>query len=165
MKALLASVNNSNKLRDRLDICGVALSLICALHCIAMPLLVAVLPMLGLSFFLNHTAEKVFAISAVILASGSVCWGYRVHRNPRVFLMLVVSAGLFMSGSFFLPHPHEKSDVHHDDHVHVTDHARPQSHPLGLTLLVAGALGMAASHLTNRRLCRSCPGGQDHQHD
>ena len=57
------------------DTTGACLSVACAVHCLAMPLLVAVLPLIGLGFLANESAELVLILVAIGLAVGSLAWG------------------------------------------------------------------------------------------
>ena len=165
-----------NTLSGNLDLVGTYLSLACAIHCIALPLLVVVLPLVGLSFFLNHTVEKVFVVASILLAAFNLCWGYTVHKKIRALLMFPAAAAMIISGMFVLPHHHHLGNETHDhgDHPFPVENVhsmhlesgniknkdamgtRPQDDPLGLLLLVCGATAIAISHLLNRHLCKSC---------
>ena len=70
------------------DNVGACLSFACAVHCMAAPLLMTVLPLVGLGFILSESAELALVFGAVGVAVGSFTWGYRNHRKWRVFLML-----------------------------------------------------------------------------
>ena len=168
------SITLKNSLHSKLDLIGTFLSLACAVHCVLIPILVVVLPLVGLSFFLSATVEKVFVIASIALAAFNLCWGYRVHKKIRTLLIFFAASAMIISGIFILPHSH---DLDHEMHVHqqtvhsgviqaehgittnLKDNAkrhRPQDNPLGLVLLVTGAAAIAISHILNRRLCKSC---------
>ena len=171
----MRSVLIRNTLHKNLDLVGAFLSLACAIHCIAIPILVVILPLAGLSFFLSQTVEKIFVIASITLAAFNLCWGYTIHREVRVLLMFVAAAAMLISGIFILPHEHHFA---HESHIHVNvSHAgevqstpekhtfhhpkgiretRPQDNPLGLFLLVTGGTAIAISHLLNRHFCKSC---------
>ncbi len=155
----------------RLDTIGFWASVACAVHCIALPLLVVLMPMLGLGVLLDITLERVFVVATIVLASVNLCWGFTIHRKARVLFMLAAGAAMLVSAVFVLPHSHavvttvaagdHAGHGHHDDAIHIA-HAggvtaqRPQNSTSGLLLLIAGAAGIAGSHLVNRRLCRTC---------
>ena len=82
-----------NRFHVRIDQIGVGLSLACAVHCLAAPLLLTALPLLGLSFLADDMTEVVLLSSALVLAAGSLCWGFRRHKSGRVFLALGRSRG------------------------------------------------------------------------
>ena len=71
----------------RFDRIGIALSSICLVHCLALPLIVASLPALGEVLppdFWVHAALIGFALPV----TGFTLWrGYLAHRNPRPLLI------------------------------------------------------------------------------
>jgi hypothetical protein len=130
---------SSNKLKSRgkishesVDKLCAGLSAACALHCMAMPFLVGVLPVLGLGYFVSHDFEFAFVLVTAVLALGSLCWGYRSHKSQKVFVLLLISL-LLLGGGLFV--------VSHDFH---------------LGFVVAGALGVSLTHILNMQLCKSC---------
>ena len=115
-----------------IDQIGAGLSLACAMHCLATPLLVAVLPLFGLSFIADEITEVVLLGFAVPLAVSSLCWGFRLHKSGRVFLLLGAAVMLIAAGRLFAE---DRSEI---------------------SLVVTGAVILAASHVLNRHLCRTC---------
>ena len=129
-----------NRFHPWIDQIGVGLSLACAVHCLAAPLLLTALPLLGLSFVADDMTEVVLLSSALVLAVGSLCWGFQRHKSGRVFLLLAVAVALIATGRLF---------------------AEDRSESL---LVVAGAVILAASHALNWHLCRSCLDCQHPEH-
>ena len=123
-----------------LDQIGVGLSLTCAVHCLAAPLLLTALPAFGLRFVADDMTEAVLLSSALALAVSSLCWGFRRHKSGRVFLLLAVAVALIAAGRLF---------------------AEERSESL---LVVAGAVILAVSHALNWHLCRSCLDCQHPEH-
>ncbi len=119
--------------------------MICAVHCMALPLLLAILPAIGLGFLLNESLEKGFVIVSVLVAGLSLLWGIRLHGRWRAIPVYVLGATLLLLAMFVLGHEHHG----HDHHV--------QQNPLALAILLIGAVSMATSHLINRKLCKACP--------
>ena len=117
---------------SRLDRVGAFLSFTCAVHCLAFPLLVVALPWIGMGFLLGRKLELFFILGAFSLATLSFCWGYRLHRKIRLLLILYLCTGMIVAGKLWIGDPN------------------------GLWLAVPGALGLAAGHLLNRKLCRHC---------
>ena len=134
---VMADVNRSHLWIDQI---GVGLSLTCALHCLAAPLLLTALPAFGLSFLADDMTEMVLLSSALVLAVSSLCWGFRRHKSGRVLVLLAVALALIASGRLF---------------------AEDRSESL---LVVAGAVILAASHALNWHLCRSCLDCQHPEH-
>jgi len=120
-----------------LDRLGAAGSLLCAAHCAAWPLLLALIPALGLSFLASPLFEQGFAAFAGLLATLSLVPGYREHRSALPLLILspgVLSIGLGAFGPF------EHSDTQH------------------AWLMACGGLLVATAHLVN--LSRLRRGGE-----
>lgn len=122
---------------SRLDRFGVCLALACAIQCLAMPVLVTVFPLAGLSFFLEEPLEVFFVGASIALATGSLCWGFRVHRHRSILVILAGAVGMIMTGQWLTAEPYE------------------------LALVVTGAVLLAGGHLLNGYLCRHCAHCQD----
>lgn len=73
------------------DLLGFAGSTLCALHCSALPVLLAMGMLSGLEWMESHWVEYAFFISAVFLAGYTILRSYLQHRKPLA--LIVVSAG------------------------------------------------------------------------
>lgn len=122
----------NNISHEMVDNVGAVLSCACAIHCVAMPLLLTVLPLLGLGFLASERAELII-FGAVALAMGSLVWGARHHRRWRAFLILVVAIAFIAI-----------ANVATEGIVEVVLHG-------------TGGILLAAAHLLNRHLCKTCP--------
>jgi MerC mercury resistance protein len=118
--------------RARIDLLGTCVSLVCALHCLTVPLLVTVLPLAGAGRILGGSLEVLFIAASVALATGSLCWGFRRHRRWRVLIVLGAALTMIAVGRFLASDPYE------------------------LVCVVMGAAVLAGGHLLNRYLCRTC---------
>jgi MerC mercury resistance protein len=116
----------------RIDLLGMYVSLVCALHCLTVPLLVTVLPLAGAGVALGGSLEVLFIAASVALATGSLCWGFRRHRRWRVLIVLGAALTMIAVGRFLASEPYE------------------------LVCVVMGAAALAGGHLLNRYLCRTC---------
>ena len=123
-----------------LDQVGVGLSLTCAVHCLAAPLLLTALPAFGLSFLADDLTEVILLSAALALAVSSLCWGFRRHKSGRVFLLLGLAVLLLAGGRLFAQGSSE------------------------IMLVVTGAVILAVSHALNWHLCRSCLDCQHPEH-
>ncbi|MBX3688955.1 MerC domain-containing protein [Dokdonella sp.] len=112
---------------------GATASFLCALHCALLPLLIAVLPVIGLGFLADHRFERGFVIFAALLASISLWLGYRRHRRTNAFGYFVPGIVLMVVGA----------QLALDDPAHL--HA--------LLVTVGGSL-VAFAHVANLRLAR-----------
>ena len=60
---------------------GFYLSIVCAIHCIATPVLITLLPFLGSSFMADHTWEMWFIGGSLVLAGVILFTDYLKHKN------------------------------------------------------------------------------------
>lgn len=127
-----------------LDRVGATASMLCAIHCALMPMVITLLPLVGLSFLASEKAEWTLLGLSASLGISSLCWGYREHRRKRALLYLASGLALLASGRI----AEERGSV-----------------PWGVGLVVLGGVTVATSHLINRRLCKSCRVCQEQECD
>jgi hypothetical protein len=114
---------------DRLGAFG---AFVCALHCLLVPVALALLPALGLGLVAWHGVEWAFTSLATVLAVVSLYLGYRGHRAYHAWLM--VAPGLFLVWLALLYPPLHQS---------VLPHA---------AAMATGGVLIAVAHLVNLRL-------------
>ena len=115
------------------DTTGACLSVACAIHCLSMPLLIAVLPLIGLGFFATERAELVLITGAIGLAIASLAWGVRLHRSWRALLILIVALAFIATSRTAVEGAFE------------------------VVFYSIGGVLLASAHLVNRHLCKTCP--------
>ncbi|MBA3485746.1 MAG: MerC domain-containing protein [Lysobacter sp.] len=118
--------------RRLLDRFGAYGSLLCAVHCALLPLLLALMPTFGLAAVFGDTFERGFVVFATLLGLFSVVWGYRRHRAVRALWLLIPGLVLLWSGVLFRP-LHESLLLH-------------------AVAMTAGGSLVAFAHLANLRL-------------
>lgn len=122
----------SDTLAHAADRVGATASLLCAVHCAALPFVLALLPALGLGFLADHGFEIGFIACASVFALTVLILGYRRHRTLRAFAFLLPGLALLWAAGFA-----------YDNHAHVGWHA---------LLMFIGGSCVALAHLTNLRL-------------
>jgi hypothetical protein len=122
----------SSPFRSWLDRLGATGSLVCAVHCAVLPLLIALLPALGLSGWLGENFERAFVVFASLLGVFSLASGYRRHRVLRALGMLLVGLAVLWTAMLYKP-------LHHS----VIEHA--------VAMTFGGTL-VGLAHLLNLRL-------------
>ena len=137
---LKTSVSTPESVGARLDHTGATASFLCAIHCAVMPLLVAALPLLGLSFLASEPVEWILLACSAILGTIALFVGYRQHRAGWIFGALALALALLIGGRIA-----EKGGIE----------------GWGTAFMVAGGLAMMSAHLINRKLCRACPACPD----
>ena len=114
------------------DRVGAIASFLCALHCAALPFVLALLPALGLGFLADHGFERGFIVCASGLALATLVYGYRRHHASRAFVFLLPGLALLWLGGFVF-------DLHGGFGWHSV-------------LVACGGSCIALAHLTNLRL-------------
>ena len=76
----------SHRLLDHLGATG---SLLCALHCALLPLLIAALPSIGVAAWLGDGFEVGFVLFASLFGLAVLMWSYRRHRIGRALALLL----------------------------------------------------------------------------
>lgn len=115
------------------DRVGATASLLCAVHCAALPFVLALLPALGLGFLADHGFERGFVVFACTLAGLTMWNGYRRHRSGRAFVLLLPGVALLLAG------------------LAVDLGRTPLWHA---TLIATGGVLVALAHVANLRLTR-----------
>ncbi|EMI58048.1 MerC domain-containing protein [Rhodopirellula sallentina] len=86
------------------DWVGIVASIGCAIHCAAMPFVIAFLPALGLSFLADESFHQWMALACFLIAIAAFVPGFRKHRRmtpiaiASVGLVLITSAAFGMAG-------------------------------------------------------------------
>lgn len=111
---------------------GFAASMLCAIHCAALPVVLALLPSFGIGVWLGEGFEQAFVLFATLLGLFTMAWGYRRHRAVRALWLLLPGLAVLWVGVLYAP-------------LHETLVAHAVAMTLGGTLV-----GLA--HLANLRL-------------
>lgn len=113
------------------DLLGFAGSTLCALHCSALPVLLAMGMLSGFEWMESHWVEYAFFISAVGLAGYTILRSYLQHRKPLALMLVCLGFFLFLIG--IVQHNHAE---------------------IGLTTV--GGVLIAVAHIVNWRVQHSC---------
>ena len=62
---------------------SIYLSLLCAIHCLAMPVVVAIMPFASVFMEKYHWLELVVIISTLLLGTNSILHGYKYHHQDK----------------------------------------------------------------------------------
>lgn len=129
-----ASQQNKSRWWSLADRIGATASFLCAIHCAALPFVLALLPFLGLGFLASHGFERGFVMFASALALFSLVSGFRHHRRPLALLLALPGLALLILGVTF---------------------AENYSIVLHSTMVTCGGLLVAAAHFVNLRTHRA----------
>lgn len=123
---------------QRADRAGFAASLLCAVHCALLPVVVALLPAFGLKVGGWIDFDQAFVVFASLLGATTLTLGYRRHRAFHAWMLLVPGLLLVWGASFTALHQHGLA------------------HTVMMTL---GGLALAGAHLLNLRLTHAAARG------
>lgn len=115
-----------------LDRIGATGSLVCAIHCALLPILIALLPSLGVALWLGDGFERVFVVFVTLFGLSVLMWSYRRHRTLRALSLMLPGLAALWLGVLYAP-------LHHS----LMPHA--------LVMTLGGTL-VGLSHLINLRL-------------
>ncbi|AAO29521.1 conserved hypothetical protein [Xylella fastidiosa Temecula1] len=121
--------------RHRLDHFGATGSLLCALHCAVLPLLLVIAPASGFLLWFGDGVEQVIVISVTLLALFSLILSYFKHHAWRAISVLLPGLTLLWLGLLYDP-------LHHAPTLHA------------VTMAIAGTL-IGIAHLVNLHLNHS----------
>lgn len=120
------------RLHALLDRLGATGSLLCAIHCALLPVLIALLPSLGISAALAPSFEAGFVLFATLFGLAVLVSSYRRHRAVRALGLLIPGLLVLWVGVLYPP-------LHHS----VVPHA--------VAMTFGGTL-VGLAHLANLRL-------------
>ena len=125
-------MDNSSRPSDVLDRVAIALSGLCLLHCAALPLAIAILPLFA-QFSDDHLHSQMLVVIMPITVIG-LALGFRRHGQ----------AGVMVAGAASLIVVAIGGTIAHDHYTIIADRV----------LTIAGSLGLAVPHYRNFRLSR-----------
>lgn len=120
------------RLHALLDRIGATGSLLCAVHCALLPVVIALLPSLGVSAWLGAGFERAFVLFATLFGLAVLAWSYRRHRAMRALGLLLPGLAVLWLAVLYAP-------LHHS----VVPHA--------VAMTFGGTL-VGLAHLANLRL-------------
>jgi hypothetical protein len=93
---------------SKLDSIGMTASMLCAIHCAIVPLLITTLPLIGLGFLANPLIEWSMIILALCIGIYAIGLSYvRTHHRPLPMLLLIIGFIIIAIGHLFISGWHE----------------------------------------------------------
>jgi len=126
-----------NRLQSILDSIAVAISALCAIHCLALPFLLVLFPLLGATVMTDESFHTI--LLWVILPTSVIAVGLAAGRHRDAIVIVLVGLGLVLLMAAAL---------------WAHDNAEPW---VDTALSVTGGAVLAAGHIRNFLLCRSGP--------
>lgn len=94
-------------IRQRLDRAGIALSALCAAHCLLSVVLVSVIG-IGAEALLDPSIHRFGLLFATLIAAVAIGWGAVKHRMAAPFVVAMMGLS-FMGGALAVPHGIEEA--------------------------------------------------------
>lgn len=124
-----------NKIEDnpaKLDRLGIWVSGLCALHCLALPVLIPLLPLIGSAFFAQVWFERLILSVSLLIGAVALLSGATRYHGKYYPMGLLATGGLIYWFKDIFGHEFEPFTI------------------------AVGALLIIAGHWVNMRLCRQC---------
>ncbi len=116
-----------------LDKLSIAASLLCAIHCVLLPLVFTTLPFLGIELMKNIFLELVTVAISLMIGGWAIWKGYKNHhRNLLILILFIVGITLMVTGNFV----NEKGNE--------------------MFLKFSGAALLVTAHVYNWQKCKHC---------
>ncbi|MEH0152987.1 MerC domain-containing protein [Limibacter armeniacum] len=94
-------MKNHQFIGSNMDFIGFSVSLLCAVHCIALPIFLSIVPLTGLQFLDHIWIEYSIILASFIIASYALIHGYyKHHQKPLAMTVVVVGFILIVTGHF-----------------------------------------------------------------
>ena len=154
---------------DKLSIC---LSLCCILHCIALPVIILMIPSFASLWINNEKVHVILVLFAVPISLFAMAKSLRVHHNYKCISLAVIGLSLLV-GAIFMhdinfgseSHTEHKEVAHHEEaghkeatHHEEDEHEHHEHGGIGETLetifTVLGGLILLSAHFLNIRTTR-----------
>lgn len=131
-----------------IDRIGVLTSSFCAVHCLLMPLLIGVLPLMSLNVFMSYEFEWFMIGIAGVIGSMGVTTGYRVHTRFSAVILFAFGIFILVTNRVYASTTGAPCcDIHS---------VPEESNYFPVMLSVIGGGLVASSHIVNQYLCKQC---------
>jgi len=148
-------------LTKTLDFTGGFASLLCALHCLALPFILAFLPAWGLAFVGSHTFGMYMLAFTAIVGLAAIVQGMREHKSCIPMVKFGIGLILLVVGEVVL---HNMVCEQPIKLGHRTVMAHVKGHPYHSFVSAFGGFMVMIAHILNRYMCkRNCKTCCEHE--
>ncbi len=121
-----------SNLHQHLDKMGIGVSLLCAIHCAVLPLIMTTLPLLGLEFFGSAFMESLIILLSLVIGITSLVSSVSQHKKRLPLYIMLCGFVAIFAGHFLVSGKAE------------------------WILLAMGGLAVATAHYINWQLVKRC---------
>lgn len=135
-------------MKFNLDKIGLAASLVCAIHCALLPLIIGILPLIGMGFMAHGLFDWIMVGIAAAVGFISIMKGHQTHKKHTPACFFVPGIFIILASLFVFSHFGECDTCvghHHND-----------AFPFHSILMAFGGILIAVSHFINMKLCKAC---------
>jgi phosphoglycerol transferase MdoB-like AlkP superfamily enzyme len=138
-----------------LDSLAISMSVICAVHCLLTPLLIALLPIISTTFWVHENFHLWMVFLVVPTTSLAVFMGCRKHKDKLVAALSITGLAfiLFIAVYQYIFHAGHSLDAN-GICTSCTHHGSGSFLNLTTILNSVGGLFLACAHFRNFKLCR-----------
>jgi hypothetical protein len=86
-----------------LDKVGITASVLCAIHCAFLPVLITVLPLLGIGFLVKGWVENLMVLLSILIAGTSLGLSFKLHQKLLPLVLLIIGLTVIAIVHLFLP--------------------------------------------------------------
>ena len=141
----MKNMNTIDKENEVSDKVGIVLSVLCCIHCMAIPFLIVFAPALG-QLFQDEIFHNIALATVVPLGLYSFISKIKLHSDKRPLIIGVIGMLFLIAGHLFHVFSHEGHS--HGAHAHGTIEL------VELVGSIVGGLSLVVAHILNIRLCR-----------
>lgn len=95
-------MNKEIDLKNKFDMYGITASTVCAVHCVATPIILPIISVLGITVSASHWFEYTMIAIALVTGGYALYTGYKKHHNVLPSLLFVPGLAVLLLG-----HNHE----------------------------------------------------------
>lgn len=147
------SLQSGFQAREWIDRFAIGMALLCAVHCLLMPVLLIGLPIIAATFFAHEDFHRWMLWLVLPSTAISMFMGCRKHKDVRTFCLGLAGVAIVIAVVLYEGHAAAASTAHACAGC-VHDHGANQGLPMCAWLNTFGGLFLAAAHVRNYRLCR-----------
>tara|TARA_E500000178_G_C16735153_1_gene623383 strand:+ start:226 stop:705 length:480 start_codon:yes stop_codon:yes gene_type:complete len=145
------NTNQTKHVHGWLDQLAISMALVCAVHCLILPILIVALPLVQATFFANEDFHLWMLIAVFPTTVASIFLGCKKHRDKWVGIACAIGLGLLVCAFLLEQQSHVAGAAHSTECLHCI--AEQPLNPLAWINTLGGVF-LVIAHSRNFYLCR-----------